>query len=134
MANHRSTIFIQPEAPAKPAWGSACNGCGVCCLAEPCPVGVLLSGRRTGACKALVWADALGVYRCGALTEPRQVLANRTPVWMHWALRPPARLLAWMAPRWISAGTGCDCSLEVWTQSGKIRIDTTELTEPPTDD
>jgi len=39
----REVILIHPEAPAKPPLGAPCNGCGVCCLAEPCPVGVLVS-------------------------------------------------------------------------------------------
>jgi len=34
------TIAIHAAAPAKPALGEPCNGCGVCCAAEPCPVGM----------------------------------------------------------------------------------------------
>jgi hypothetical protein len=45
-------IYLQPAAPPKPAMGAACNGCGLCCLAEPCPLGIWVSRRRTGACKA----------------------------------------------------------------------------------
>ena len=37
-------IRIHADAPAKPPVGAPCNGCGVCCLLEPCPLGVLLSG------------------------------------------------------------------------------------------
>jgi MinD superfamily P-loop ATPase len=79
-------------APAKPASGSACNGCGVCCLAEPCPVGIVVSRRRTGACRALRWDGAR--YRCGVLSA---------------AAGWRASLLA----RWIAAGRGCDSSAEV---------------------
>ena len=49
-------IYLQPEAPPKPALGAACNGCGVCCAWQPCPLGVLVSGRRQGACRALWWS------------------------------------------------------------------------------
>jgi hypothetical protein len=48
-------IRIEPLAPVKPATGSPCNGCGVCCLAEPCPLGMLVSRRRHGRCSALRW-------------------------------------------------------------------------------
>lgn len=105
-------IHIQPEAPAKPRIGQPCNGCGVCCLAEPCPLGVLLTGRRVGACDALRWDAAAALYRCGALSDPRAALAQRLPVRLHGVLPLLAKLLPRLAGRWISAGSGCDCSLE----------------------
>lgn len=85
-------IEIHPDAPPKPALGAPCNGCGVCCLAEPCPLGVLISRRRHGACSALQWDGAR--YACGALTAQ------------------PRGLRGWLVRRWIAAGAGCDCSLE----------------------
>jgi hypothetical protein len=81
-----TTIRIRPQAPDKPALGQACNGCGVCCMAEPCPLGALISLRRRGACKALRWDE--GRYRCGAARWPG--------------------LLGALARRWIAAGRGCD--------------------------
>ena len=105
-------VYIEPEAPAKPAEGAPCNGCGVCCLAQPCPLGVVLTRRRVGACVALQWDAAARVYRCGALVEPDAVLSRG------WLLRwTPVRALArWglrrWARRWIGLGVGCDCSLE----------------------
>ena len=41
-----AVIYLHPAAPAKPAVGAACNGCGVCCAWQPCPLGMLVSGRR----------------------------------------------------------------------------------------
>ena len=93
-------IHIQPLAASKPSVGAACNGCGVCCLAEPCPLGVLLSRSRVGPCKALQWVPAERQYRCGAL--------GRAEV-----SRGLARLKNWVVRRWIAAGSGCDCDLEV---------------------
>ena len=88
-------IRIEAAAPPKPAVGAACNGCGVCCLAEPCPLGMVWSRRRHGACAALDWDAAGGHYRCGLL------------------LRAQARpLLARLVRRWIGAGQGCDCAWE----------------------
>ncbi len=92
-------IHIHPQAPPKPALGQACNGCGVCCLAEPCPLGVLLSRKRTGACKAVFWSEEQQRYRCGALVR--------------WGRRPFQRLFTRLVRRWIAAGQGCDATLEV---------------------
>ena len=98
-------IQIHPEAPSKPALGAPCNGCGVCCLAEPCPLGQVISRKRSGACDALRWSEANMVYRCGVLTDTEAVLGPRG----RWA----APLLRRWAVRWIAAGVGCDASLQV---------------------
>ncbi|MFG6455372.1 hypothetical protein [Roseateles sp. BYS96W] len=91
--NQPRVIEIHPDAPAKPAVGAVCNGCGVCCLTEPCPLGMLLSRRLKGACTALQWDGAR--YVCGVLTTQ------------------PSGWRGWWVKRWIAAGKGCDCSLEV---------------------
>ncbi|MBN9409664.1 MAG: hypothetical protein J0H69_10990 [Burkholderiales bacterium] len=98
-------IHIHPEAPAKPAYGAPCNGCGVCCLAEPCPLGMVVSRRRHGACDALRWRAAEARYVCGMVADPAEVLGPR------WRFAAP--LLARLARRWISAGSGCDAAIEV---------------------
>ncbi len=107
------TIHIHPQAPSKPRPGQACNGCGVCCLYEPCPLGQLLSRRRTGACVALQWDDRLTLYRCGAMVQPREVLRARLPRGLRWLLPVLGPLLMRLAARWIAAGRGCDCNLTV---------------------
>jgi hypothetical protein len=91
-------ILLHPAAPPKPAVGQACNGCGVCCAAEPCPLGQLLSRRRTGACVALRWADGGRRYRCGVVDDP-----GLHPRWL------PASWGRRLALRWIAAAKGCDC-------------------------
>ena len=96
-------IHIHPDAPRQPALGAPCNGCGVCCLAEPCPLGRVISRKVRGACDALRWDEAQGLYRCGAITDTAGVLGPR---WT-WA----APLLRRLARRWIAAGIGCDASL-----------------------
>ena len=102
------TIRIHPDAPPKPAFGATCNGCGVCCMAEPCPVGILVSRRLRGACSALRWRD--NRYWCGLLLDPKSVTGLRS-----------ARLNRWLsavARRSISAGSGCDARLEVLPSGG----------------
>jgi hypothetical protein len=96
-------IHIHPEAPPKPATGQPCNGCGVCCLAEPCPVGMLVSRKRHGACKALVWVEADRRYRCGLMLAGQRGSGLWRKAWHRWAAR------------WISAGSGCDADIEVAT-------------------
>lgn len=95
-------VLIRPEAPPKPALGEPCNGCGLCCLAEPCPLGMLISRRRRGACKALEWDEAGRIWRCGLLASPRRHLP-----WV------PARWTRRLAARWIAAGAGCDAEIEL---------------------
>lgn len=93
---------MRPEAPLKPAVGQPCNGCGVCCLFEPCPLGVVLSRRRRGACVALQWDNAASNYRCGALADPGRHLGWLPAGWARRLIR-----------RWIAAGQGCDADLDV---------------------
>jgi len=99
-----TVVWLHPEAPPQPAEGAPCNGCGLCCLAEPCPLGMLVSRRRTGACAALRWSEAERRYRCGMVADPGGVTGLRHP----WALRA----LSALARRWIASGTGCDARLQ----------------------
>lgn len=103
MKRHQ-TIAIHRDAPAKPAVGRACNGCGVCCLAEPCPVGIVVSRRRTGPCDALRWVEAETRYRCGVVVEPRAFL----PRWSSILGTRFERSVVRLALRMIAADRGCD--------------------------
>lgn len=112
--NIQRVILLHPQAPPKPEAGSTCNGCGVCCAAAPCPLGIWLSRRRQGACVALGWSDgaggtgaegkdgAEGRYFCGAVAEPAR--------WLPWL---PKRVAGALARRWIAAAKGCDSDLLV---------------------
>ena len=97
-------IYVHPAAPAKPPEGTPCNGCGLCCLLEPCPLGMLVSRRRSGTCVALRWSDVDQRYFCGILSDPCGVTGLTQP----WALRG----LAALSRRWIAAGVGCDAPLQ----------------------
>lgn len=113
MSSSHQIIRIEPAAPVKPAPGAPCNGCGVCCLWAPCPLGVLLSRRRRGACVAVSWQAASQQYRCDALAAPAALLPGNLPGIVR---APLTRLLRGSAPlvrRWIAAGQGCDSNLVV---------------------
>ncbi|MBX9715592.1 MAG: hypothetical protein K2X42_03250 [Burkholderiaceae bacterium] len=99
------TIPIHPAAPLKPAWGARCNGCGVCCAAEPCPVGILVSGRRLGACRALEWHDIQQRYLCGMVDAPDRYLGLRVPT--------VGKAVSMLTRRLISAGQGCDSDAQI---------------------
>lgn len=94
-------IHLHVLAPAKPPTGLACNGCGVCCAVEPCPLGMLLSRRRRGGCVALQWSAENRRYLCGALVEPAR--------WLPWL---PKAWAVRLVRRWIAAGVACDATLE----------------------
>jgi len=100
----RTVIHLHPAAPTKPPEGAACNGCGVCCAWQPCPLGVLVSRRLRGMCAALRWDDGAQLYRCAMAAAP----GTAWPALPRW-LRPA---VARLAQRWIAAGAGCDCSAE----------------------
>jgi len=99
------TIIIHPQAPAKPGVGQPCNGCGICCLAETCPVARLRFLRRHGPCPALEWHSGDSRYRCGLLARPAFYLPGLP--------RPGAGLAKRLLARWIAAGIGCDCDAQM---------------------
>ena len=113
MTSNYQTITIEPSAPSKPALGAPCNGCGVCCLAQPCPIGMVLSRRRHGACVALRWSEKQSIYRCGAIVQPAQVLHDTLPPGARAIAPLLAPVLALLARRSIALDLGCDSSLEV---------------------
>lgn len=113
MSQTYQRILIHPDAATKPAPGAPCNGCGLCCLMEPCPLGILLSRRRRGTCVAVRWDDQLHQYRCGALSEPEGILKSALPFPFRYAARGLSWFLAKVAGRWIAVSQGCDSTLEL---------------------
>lgn len=102
--NPADVVWIEPGAPAKPPVGAPCNGCGLCCLWQPCPLGMVVSRRRRGRCSALAWSADQGHYRCGMLVDPRAAWPALPTAAVPWVQR--------LARRWIAAGIGCDFDAE----------------------
>lgn len=94
-------IHLHREALPKPLEGAPCNGCGVCCAVETCPVARLRFLKKTGPCPALAWDGDNKHYRCGLLIEPGRYFPGLPAAWAK-------RLFS----RWIAAGKGCDCDFE----------------------
>ena len=103
-----TTIHLHRSAPAKPEFGQACNGCGVCCALETCPAARLRFLRIKGPCPALEWSSEESRYLCGLLRRPGQYLG--------WLPKAAEKVASRLVSRWISAGKGCDCSAEALNQ------------------
>jgi hypothetical protein len=94
------TIWLHRNAPPKPQLGQPCNGCGVCCASQPCPLGILFSGRWRGRCRMLRFDEAAARYRCGLIRGVADPFGWR-------------RVLDGWTRRWIGAGLGCDSTARV---------------------
>ena len=76
------------RAPEKPAYGTPCNGCGLCCAVEVCAIGKIAFGEVPAPCPGMLFDE--GRFHC------KLVLVER---------------LSGMAPRIATAlgiGKGCD--------------------------
>lgn len=98
-------ITIHVDAPAKPALGEACNGCGVCCAAEPCPVSLTLLWPHQAPCRALIWNEAEHRYLCGMVSDPARFL--------RWLPDRFSLAASRLFKRWIAADTVCDADVEL---------------------
>jgi hypothetical protein len=104
MPENRQIIYLRPDAPMKPEPGQRCNGCGVCCAIETCPVARVFLLQWRGPCRALQWQDSSRRYLCGMMETPTVFLSVL-----------PARLKPWFrrcVNRWIASGTACDSNVE----------------------
>lgn len=86
------------DGPAKPLYGQPCNGCGLCCLMEQCPISVEVFGP-SAVCPALESLPA-GGFTCGLIARPRHYLEAKTP--------ELADLMGETFGVMLGAGTGCD--------------------------
>ncbi|WCM91005.1 hypothetical protein [Acidovorax sp. NCPPB 3576] len=137
-------VHLHPSAPPQPAQGAPCNGCGLCCLAEPCPLGMLVSRRRRGPCAALRWREA-GAESAGdgdtkggsaarhhaddgRENSPGAAAAASPGRYVCGMVADPGEVTGWrsawavglmraLARRWIAAGIGCDAPPLRWPET-----------------
>lgn len=83
--------------PKKPPEGQACNGCGLCCALQPCPIAVELLQAVERPCPALEFGD--GRFWCGLARTPSRYLD--TP-------RAGDRPIGAMVRLELGIGEGCD--------------------------
>lgn len=65
---------ILQDGPRKPMFGDPCNGCGLCCVATACAIGVeFISTAKAGRpCPALEWEG--GRSWCGLVRHPTRYM------------------------------------------------------------
>lgn len=95
-----TVMWLRVEAPQKPQEGAPCNGCGVCCTCEPCPVAIVFLWQWRGSCPALEWDEPSSLYRCGMALRPEYYVPTLPRIWHSMARR--------LIRRWIAADTVCD--------------------------
>ena len=82
---------ISPIAPEKPRFGQPCNGCGLCCAAEVCKIGLSVLGEDAKApCELMLFDE--GRFWCKLVLVEN--LAGMEPV----------------IAEALAAGKGCDSS------------------------
>ncbi len=91
------------NALTKPAYGSPCNGCGLCCKNELCPLGAFVFNDWKGPCPALHEND--GQFSCGLVNKPETYAPVLTAISGKDAMSKAALHL-------IGSGAGCDARLD----------------------
>jgi hypothetical protein len=88
---------MRDRAPEKPAEGQPCNGCGMCCAAQPCLIAQEFIGATEGPCPAMVFED--GRFWCGMTRTPGAYMGQ--PGWAD-------EMLGRMFAEALGIGIGCD--------------------------
>lgn len=86
----------------KPLYGDPCNGCGLCCIAQQCPISEGLFGKQD-ICPAIERGDGKALV-CGMVANPANYMTS-VPDWGHQPLAAAFALL-------LGAGSGCDGTTE----------------------
>lgn len=93
--------------PEKAPYGTPCNGCGLCCQNEICPLGQIVFPaavvRFGGACPALERDDER--FICGLIARPEAYAPIKASVYGVEALREAAVI-------GVGAGIGCDARMD----------------------
>jgi hypothetical protein len=104
----------------KPLIGETCNGCGICCMSQPCRNGAYVLGLVThlgetvsGRCPALVQGGD-GAYRCGIVLNPPKYIKKS---------KYPAAVLSRNFAFLIGAGNGCDELLDNDTPEQEVALE-----------
>ncbi len=97
--------MVASSLPRKPRESEPCNGCGHCCVEEPCALAAEFLSCTTGPCVALEYTD--GRTYCGLVRNPIQHLLGRTAADEHAGL--VGGLQAHLAGV-LRLGAGCDAS------------------------
>lgn len=102
--------LIESVALEKPLEGSPCNGCGICCIASVCELGLALGDNQN--CRALI-RNHDGSFTCGLVHDPYSYLDSESL--MPWLVLDELKgghtgelALKEMNAKALGAGRGCD--------------------------
>lgn len=98
----------------KPAEGDPCNGCGLCCVAQVCDLGLALGDDRN--CRALIQNEDF-TFSCGLVVDPYRYLAEKDlEAWLTIDRvsggNVGEKALKQMNAEALGAGRGCDADDE----------------------
>src|ERR1043165_2494420 len=94
-------IGIKPGPPRKPPEGDACNGCGLCCAVQLCPIVIELLPDAQAPCPAMEFNGER--FWCGLIRRPSRYLG--TPL-------QSDRVIGPMAGVELAIGQGCDAGTD----------------------
>lgn len=102
--------LIEAVVLDKPAEGDPCNGCGLCCIAQVCDLGVTLGDDRN--CRALI-QNTDNTFSCGLVLDPYRFLdADAVKPWRiideMSGGNAGEQALKKMNAEGLGAGRGCD--------------------------
>lgn len=89
-------VAAKHDLPPKPRWGQPCNGCGLCCILEQCPISLATFGPEL-ICPALTMRP--GSSGCGLVETPGAFFNDDM-----------ADELGAFIALILGVGTGCDAS------------------------
>jgi hypothetical protein len=95
----RRAMVVAAGPPKKPHEGAVCNGCGLCCAVQLCPLAIEFIPDAAAPCPAMEFAE--GRFWCGLARRPSRYLD--TPA-------SGDRLIRGMVFTALSIGEGCDAS------------------------
>jgi hypothetical protein len=88
---------MKETAPEYPGYGKNCNGCGLCCAAEPCEIARDFAGITEAPCRAMQFEG--GRFVCGMVKNPSRYMD--TPDF-------GGQIIGGMFAKALGIGRGCD--------------------------
>jgi hypothetical protein len=85
----------------KPTYGGPCNNCGLCCMAQQCPLSSYVFGDKA-LCPALLRPATDGAYSCGLVEKPGLYFDVSEADELH------PRVASIAARVLVGVGVGCD--------------------------
>ncbi|WP_017519973.1 hypothetical protein ACQCLI_32060 (plasmid) [Pseudomonas nitroreducens] len=124
--------LIEAVVLDKPVEGDPCNGCGLCCVAQVCDLGMALGDDRN--CRALIQNEDF-TFSCGLVVAPYRYLADQDlEAWLALdrmsGTNAGEEALKQMNAEALGAGRGCDSDDEEAAKIFEEALDNWQLSLP----